>query len=857
MTESNEAVIDLTGDNRKIQTLRSVKKQQYDAGTISRSTITFHQKLQIIDLFKDKKSAREIKSIKEFNHIAISTINKLRKPAVQQRIFNEAKKCPYPEGSAQYKKFLSERSKASSPAYVLIEESTVEWIINARQRNVPLSQELIGEKAREIKDAIIKMLNEKGEDSSMYDSFVGSISWVKSTLERRNLKIYKLHGESASVKVDEVAAGRTAIRTKLSEWADKLDCVYNCDETAFFYRMLPEKSVSNANYSNGVKKNKDRLTLLLCCNYDGTDNLPLLVIGKSKEPRDLKNFNFVTNEIKYVNQAHAWMTKEIFKNWLLGVNQKMAADERHILLLMDNVSSHYVTGEVALSHVTVFFLPPNTSSHLQPLDQGIIASFKAHYRKHFLQHVLHQDRIHQHKLSVDKLLPRMNCALEMASKSWRDVLPSTIKNCWRHAGFIPLGALADENQNTDSTSSNVTLPSDAIFSAEVNVINELLAQLNVTKKLKLPADNILSDFVHYEETNLICTEPECPVELYSDKDLSVDELANFAVAKHMIDVSDDDDDDDEGEDEGDVEDVALLSPPPPKRNGLEIVDAFINFINTTPQLSIQPNTMKSIRAIRDLEETRQFKCAKQSNLSSFFEKLPLNDVISATNNSVMSQSVSSSSNSQQTPSNAQQIPSNAQQIPSNAAPAPPPPRVHNAPASNQNGMAPSHQYPGYLPASAWPRDAPLFGGLNNFAPPAQLPTTEPSHTASSTTQSSSHIEANACPNPGETGKKRRRTAKAPSADADGPSEASIPPPMPPPPAPAVPSRPAHPTAPKGIFCCVKGCEAQRRRTGMITCSAPTAICGNREYHKACVEDMDWLIDDPFVCGYCSAPGAHN
>jgi hypothetical protein len=77
MTESNKAVIDLTADDRKTQTLRSAMKQQYDTGTISRSTIIFHQKLQIIKLFKENLSALEIKSIKEFNHIAILTINKL------------------------------------------------------------------------------------------------------------------------------------------------------------------------------------------------------------------------------------------------------------------------------------------------------------------------------------------------------------------------------------------------------------------------------------------------------------------------------------------------------------------------------------------------------------------------------------------------------------------------------------------------------------------------------------------------------------------------------------------------------------------------------------------------------------
>ena len=36
-----------------------------------------------------------------------------------------------------------------------------------------------------------------------------------------------------------------------------------------------------------------------------------------------------------------------------------------------------------LTHVEVAFLPPNTTSHLQPLDAGIIASFKSHFKRKY------------------------------------------------------------------------------------------------------------------------------------------------------------------------------------------------------------------------------------------------------------------------------------------------------------------------------------------------------------------------------------------------------------------------------------------------------------------------------------------
>ena len=55
-------------------------------------------------------------------------------------------------------------------------------------------------------------------------------------------------------------------------------------------------------------------------------------------------------------------------------------------MILDNASSHFVSsakvGKLVvfqhwnMSNMTFVFLPPNVTSVIQPLDQGIIASFK-------------------------------------------------------------------------------------------------------------------------------------------------------------------------------------------------------------------------------------------------------------------------------------------------------------------------------------------------------------------------------------------------------------------------------------------------------------------------------------------------
>ena len=52
-----------------------------------------------------------------------------------------------------------------------------------------------------------------------------------------------------------------------------------------------------------------------------------------------------------------------------------------VLLLMDNAPSHKLEEGVVLQCTRVVFLPPNTTTHLQPMDAGIIANFKHHYKK--------------------------------------------------------------------------------------------------------------------------------------------------------------------------------------------------------------------------------------------------------------------------------------------------------------------------------------------------------------------------------------------------------------------------------------------------------------------------------------------
>ena len=118
---------------------------------------------------------------------------------------------------------------------------------------------------------------------------------------------------------------------------------------------------------------------------------------------------------------------------------------RHILLLIDNVSSHQM--DASLSNVKLQMLPSNTTAFLQPQDARIISSFKGQIAK--IQHFHIVDRF-------DYLLERLPAiperykdkeigslfnvdvlsAMQWAKSAWLSATRTTIAHCWRHTQIL-------------------------------------------------------------------------------------------------------------------------------------------------------------------------------------------------------------------------------------------------------------------------------------------------------------------------------------------------------------------------------------------------------------------------------------
>ncbi|KAF7697627.1 Tigger transposable element-derived protein 6 [Cucumispora dikerogammari] len=154
--------------------------------------------------------------------------------------------------------------------------------------------------------------------------------------------------------------------------------IYNCDETALFYKMISSPGLLTK-MRQGGEKYKDRATLLLCTNMDGSDKLSSIVLDKSKNLRCFKRF------ARYKSNQKTWMTASMFNGQLMEFDVEKKRQKKNILLLIDHRPSHKMT--YSPSNIELVFLLKKSTSKTRPLDSGIIRSFKAKFYEYQMKKI--------------------------------------------------------------------------------------------------------------------------------------------------------------------------------------------------------------------------------------------------------------------------------------------------------------------------------------------------------------------------------------------------------------------------------------------------------------------------------------
>lgn len=221
------------------------------------------------------------------------------------------------------------------------------------------------------------------------------------------------------------------LRTLCGEYQE--DDIYNMDETGLFWRQTPSSGLATQSRP-GIKKDKSRITLVVCVNCTGSDRLPLWMIGNAKVPRSLCGLNIEALGGVWKSNKTSWMNSLVMREWLLHFYSHIG-NQRSVLLLMDNFSAHIQGVELLPppSNIRIQWLPANSTSLYQPLDQGINNTLKLHYRRKWLQYMIQKYEEFLDPISTVTLYHAVHWILQ----AWNyDITNTAIYNCFRKSSVI-------------------------------------------------------------------------------------------------------------------------------------------------------------------------------------------------------------------------------------------------------------------------------------------------------------------------------------------------------------------------------------------------------------------------------------
>nr|XP_042911118.1 tigger transposable element-derived protein 6-like [Parasteatoda tepidariorum] len=388
-----------------------------------RNDLSLSKKIEVLEEINFKKSQSEIANKFGISQTQVSRIKKNGESIRKEYASN---------GS------LSRKRKRKSN-FDDVDQAMLDWFQAKRAKGALINGAMIQQKAMEI-----------SKNFENCEKFIASNGWLYRWQQRNNLSFKIGHGESGSTddSTCEIWREKTLVPLLQEYGAEN---IFNCDETALFYRAMPSGTLAKRGEKvPGYKKNKDRVTLLFCANQAETEKLEPLMIGKSKQPRCLKGIQKCP--IPYMHSRNAWMTRNIFRKWLVDLDLDFKRRNKKVVLFLDNVSSHKIDS-LRLTNIILQFLPANATCKIQPLDQGIIRSFKARYRKQVIQEVLRfleEATPEESLLSVYKKINLLT-AMHFVKRVWDSVPMEVVKNCFKKAQFFPPEEIRDDETVQSST----------------------------------------------------------------------------------------------------------------------------------------------------------------------------------------------------------------------------------------------------------------------------------------------------------------------------------------------------------------------------------------------------------------------
>ncbi|KAG7170829.1 Tigger transposable element-derived protein 1-like 31 [Homarus americanus] len=386
------------------------------------------------------------------------------------------------------------------------EKLLVSYLVHQARRNMAVDTSSVKEYARELYAARFK--------------------------KRNKIININIGGEEASA--DRVAAREFPpfLREIMEEGQYTDDQVFNMDESGLFWKKLPSKTfvVKNASKCRGRKLQKEHITVLFTTNASGTCKLKLSVIHTARKPHTYKSMDMTKLNVHWLTARKAWMFSTLSLSWFddcFVPDVKKFCEQQNvpfkILLLLDNAPGHSPLLLDRHPNVKVVFLPPNTTSILQPMDQELICNVKAAFStkkfkllndytntKEELRNLSDTNTDSKSEDDEDQQLAEQEVllkqfwrtfnvkkAVDFLVEAWDQLSVATVRHAWRHV----LQGIPGVRQSKSVTGESVTA---AGFSETTNDdILEVIRDPDVT------TDDMVDDDDVSEEAGGASSQEEC------------------------------------------------------------------------------------------------------------------------------------------------------------------------------------------------------------------------------------------------------------------------------------------------------------------------------------------------------------
>ncbi|XP_060124428.1 tigger transposable element-derived protein 1-like isoform X1 [Zootoca vivipara] len=394
----------------------------------ARTAHTLKVKLEVVERAERGERNKDISSAMGLSKSTVRTI------------FNNRERIKASAENLQSEK-LTKVTTGRAEIYETLERLLVQWIDCHCDRDAPLSFLLIQEKALSLFEDLKRRKAEKGDASAEGMGFKASKGWFDRFKRRAYLHNVKLRGEAAPANTAAASAYPTHFQEIIEEGGYHPKQIFNMDETGLFWKRLPSRTCISTQEAKapGPKVSKDRLTLLLGGNLEGDAKLKPLLVYHSENPRALKGTPKSALPILWRSNRKAWVTREVFSDYIRSYFSPFAADycrennlDNKVLLLLDNAPGHPVSSHDYSDNVRVVFLPANTTSSLQPMDQGVTGKFKAYYLQLVMKHVVTKSAEDNNR-SLGDIWKEFNIrkAVDFIATAWSMVTKETLNAAWK------------------------------------------------------------------------------------------------------------------------------------------------------------------------------------------------------------------------------------------------------------------------------------------------------------------------------------------------------------------------------------------------------------------------------------------